>query len=558
MGMGFRLSLQWDFPFRHHSTPSRLSSCPSPSSSTSCSGRGRETSFEPTRLSFLSNIVEEGDTLHKDALRAYTCSSASLPTLEYDTTVSIGKRSCSSLSNSDGDSNIYSGGNKSASAKGLQPVSASHFSLLMENLNALEATISAADILNLERDILLQLGRLGALKLFQTCLSKALSASMPEPFDLSFAMIEQKEEQKGREEIEKIAETIIRSGKGGLRKSKREGDSKKANQMLKSSLLPSTDVQPVNSSARQTSNSKRRKSTIAKNEAEMSKGVKVIAHLERIRTILEEETGQVVSLACWAEAAGVDEKDLQRSLHFGWFCRDEILRSTRSLVLFLARNYRGLGIALEDLVQAGNMGVIIGAERFDHTRGCRFSTYVQYWIRKSMSRMVSRHARGIRVPYTLSSAINQIQKARKSLNYHNGKYPDDEEIAKFSGLSVAKIKSASKCLRVVGSINQKVGDCISAKYMELAPDLAIKSPEKTVMRQHLRSEIYELLNGLDVREKQVLMLRYGLRDHRPRSLEEIGRIFRVSKEWIRKIEKKALKKLRDLETCQSLSHYLNL
>lgn len=93
---------------------------------------------------------------------------------------------------------------------------------------------------------------------------------------------------------------------------------------------------------------------------------------------------------------------------------------------------------------------------------------------------------------------------------------------------------------------------------ELTPDYTVKSPEAAVMRQHMRSEILELLNGLDLRERQVIVLRYGLKDHQPRSLEEIGKIFQVSKEWIRKIEKKALKKLREPGTCQRLGHYMNL
>ncbi|KAK4742822.1 hypothetical protein SAY87_000823 [Trapa incisa] len=566
--MEFRLGLRWDFPLNHHRrqslgncTITRLSVSP-PSSSPDSNGRGKETCFSSSKISFLLNTVEEGENMHKDPLRMYTCPSASLLTLGHDTMemkkmkVSTPKRLYSRLNNSDGGSKLFSEENKYTSLKGLQVDPASHFSLLMENVDALEATISSMDLLKLEKDILQHLGRLGALKLFQTCMSKTVGDSTCETFHLSYLSTKPNEEIDGRGETARVVETVIRSGKRRIRKMNR-GEPKMADRISKQSLPSFVGGQPINPSARQILNNKKRR-LIAKSEAEMSKGIKVIADLERIRTILEEETGQVSSLALWAEAAGMDEKVLQQSLHFGWFCRDKILRSTRSLVLFLARNYTGLGIAHEDLIQAGNMGVILGAERFDHTRGCKFSTYVQYWIRKSMSRMVHQHSRGIKVPYTLSSAINQIQKARKSLRYHYGRHVDDEEISKFTGLSLAKIKSASKCLRVVGSIEQKVGDCISAKYMEVTPDHTIKDPKAAVMRQHMRSEILELLNGLDLRERQVIALRYGIKDQQPRSLEEIGKIFQVSKEWIRKIEKKALKKLRDPGTCQRLSHYMNL
>lgn len=191
--------------------------------------------------------------------------------------VSTGKRSYSILNNSDGGSKIFHEGDKFASAKGLQAASASHFSLLMDNLDALEATISAMDVLRLERDILQHLGRLGALKLFQTCLSKTLSDSMNESYELSRLAIEQNEEEKGSKEAKKVAETIVRSGKGRVRKMKQKGESEKADRISEHSLPSFVGHQPVNSSARRTLNSKRRRLMIARSEVEMSKGIKVIS-----------------------------------------------------------------------------------------------------------------------------------------------------------------------------------------------------------------------------------------------------------------------------------------
>ncbi|KAJ9701907.1 hypothetical protein PVL29_003915 [Vitis rotundifolia] len=284
----------------------------------------------------------------------------------------------------------------------------------------------------------------------------------------------------------------------------------------------------------------------------------LVANLERIRATLEEESGHVASLSNWAEAAGVDKKVLQQQLQFGWYCRDELLRSTHSLVLYIARNYRGMGVAFEDILQAGNLGVLQGAERFDHTKGFRFSTYVQYWIRKSMSTLVARHARGVKIPFTLNRAIGQIQKARKALYKSHGRYPDDNEIAKFTGLSLAKIRSAGNCLRVVGSTDQSFQDCWGATILEFTPDTSIKSPEEGFMQQCKRKDIHNLLKGLDPRERQILVLRYGFGEQQRKSLEEIGRLFNVSKEWIRKLEKTALAKLRDEEICQNLRHYVDV
>ncbi|OMO66884.1 RNA polymerase sigma-70 [Corchorus capsularis] len=555
--MGFRLNLKGVFPVPSHflanSSPSRLPS----------SVGGREASFNSGRPSFLSVNSDEGVLLAKEPPKAYA-SSAIPQTLENgcfeieEMKVNIGKGSQSHTKIDKTHEPIE--GKKSSSRTSPQACNASHYSLLMENLDVLEETFADSDVLTLEREIVLQLGRLGALKLFNICFSRTIKASSV--LDLSDVPASSGEFNTNGSTDSQKDKIVVRSRKKKPRQRRRDKLLEKpttvSSQVLPLKTLHGRLKMPNVSSGKRVSDSRSRRLMIARNEAEMSKGIKVVANLERIRTTLEEETGKVVSLSCWAEAAGVNEKVLQQQLQFGWYCRDELLRSTRSLVLYFARNYRGLGIAHEDLIQAGSVGVLQGAERFDHTRGYRFSTYVQYWIRKSISRMVARHARGIQVPCMLSKAIVQIQKAQKALSQSHGKNPDEDEIAKFTGLSLAKIRSANKCMRIVGSIDQKIGDCMNAKYLEFIPDLSIRSPEKTVMRQHMEKDIYDLLNGLDARERQVMVLRFGLKGSPPRSLEEIGRLFHVSKEWIRRIERKAMTKMRDTETCRNLSHYLDL
>ncbi|GMH10792.1 hypothetical protein Nepgr_012633 [Nepenthes gracilis] len=238
----------------------------------------------------------------------------------------------------------------------------------------------------------------------------------------------------------------------------------------------------------------------------MSNAIKIVANLERIKATLEKASGHTISLSSWAEAAGIDEKLLRHRLHFGWHCRDELLRSARSLVLYLARNYRGLGVASEDLLQAGNIGVLQGAERFDHTRGYKFSTYVQYWIKKAMSALVSRHAKGIKIPLSLSTAINRIQKARQDLHKNHGKYLDDIEIAKLTGLSLDKIQSARNIIRVVGSTDRTIGDWSCIKFLECMPDKSVENSERIFMRKQMKDDISKLLESLDPKERQVLVL----------------------------------------------------
>ncbi|KRH16276.1 hypothetical protein GLYMA_14G145200v4 [Glycine max] len=314
-----------------------------------------------------------------------------------------------------------------------------HFCLLMDNLFVLEETFADYEALRLEKAIILQLEKLGALKLFNVCLSRSLGTSPVSDYA-----------DKVNDYKDKV---VVQSRKRKENKTRREN-------LLPRQFHPSFSASVV----KRVPNTKNKRIIVAKREAEISKGLKVLAELEKIRTAIEEDTKQVASLSNGAEASGVDEKVLQQLLHHGYYCRDELIQSTHSLVLYLARKYMGMGIALDDLLQAGYVGVLQGAGRFDSSRGYKFSTYVQYWIRKSILRVVARYARGIVIP-PLNRAINQIQKARKAMKCMHKKCPDDYEIAKMTGLSLDKIKSASNCLRIVASLDQKVGNHLGVEYM---------------------------------------------------------------------------------------------
>ncbi|KAK7320814.1 hypothetical protein VNO77_30642 [Canavalia gladiata] len=561
MGFGFRLNPRLRYCASLHSPHSFTNS---PVWFSSSSAGVREASFNLTRLSLPSTIYEEGEALQKDFGRVFAFSAPALETLENDslgreeTKVNKGKRSLSSVHEMIDNSQVPLGEDSTVSTK-FESFKAPHFHLLMENLGVLEETFADSEALRLQKDIILQLEKLGALELFNFCLSKSIGTTLA--LDCTDGLVEQVEENKRRCKVDHHKGKIfVQSTK------KNENTTRKrafVATVVSSRSLPlkanQEDLLRFSASfIKRTSNTKNKRIMVAKREAEMSKGIKVLAELEKIRTAIEEDTKRAASLSSWAEASGVDEKVLQQILHHGHYCRDELIRSTRSLVLYLARKYRGMGIALDDLLQAGYVGVLQGAERFDSTRGYKFSTYVQYWIRKSITRMVARYARGIVIPWSLNRAINQIQKTRKAMKNTSAKCPDDYQIAKMTGLSLDKIRSASNCLRIVASIDQKVGDGINVEYMELMPDTLLESPEEAVMKQHMRKDIHDLLKGLNSRERQILTLRFGLHDNQPRSLQDIGRIFKVSKEWIRKIEKKALTKLRNEATTSKLNYYLDL
>ncbi|KAI4376284.1 hypothetical protein MLD38_014065 [Melastoma candidum] len=548
MGMGFGLHLKWDFPL-----PSPfLSKTPLPISPSS-SVRSKEISHGPGSLICLSS-----STVAEEAVFEFPSLEDGLLRADH-LKVSSGKTLLGFPDDEITDGHRGSASSPCSTSTSSRSVKTSRYSLLMENLSALEHTLSDLGVVSLERNILLQLGKLGALDLFHSCLSEAVITQ--DETDLVDHPTPPSDIDKLASKSESQVKRLIASGQKEMRKEKRErrGTRCRANQTSISLLSldfkrRDTGQLPV-SITKGALSSKNKRLIRAQNEVALSRGVKFIADLEGIRLILEKESGMEISMSSWAKAAGMEEKTLRSCLRYGWYCRDEILRSSRSLIVFLARNYWSFGVAVEDLIQAGKLGVLHGAEKFDPSRGYRFSTYVQYWIRKSMSRMVGHNARAIRVPYTLSGAIYRIERVRKNLNRHQNKHLNDMEIAKLTGLTVARVSSASKCLRVVGSLDQKVADCISMKYMEVMIDPLASTPEETVMKQNARDELHSLLDILDYREKRVLVLRYGLENNQRKSLEEIGKTFRVTKEWIRKIERRAVEKLRNHHLSRDLSHY---
>ncbi|EPS65656.1 hypothetical protein M569_09119, partial [Genlisea aurea] len=423
-------------------------------------------------------------------------------------------------------------------------VKTSRFVLLMKNLDTLENMFSDSYAVRLEDDILEQLQRLGAIHLFNSCLSTTLRSA--ETFDSS--------SHAPADVLRKIdsanCKVIVQSGKKELRKlrRKRAVDFEAGNLSLQ---FTSRDVRknfrtPKTDSARAVARSRYKKQRITQSESDMAAGFKLVTELERIRKKVEDESGETPSFSRWAEAARIESKELKRRLNYGWHCRDQLLKSSRSLVVFIARNYWGLGIAFEDLIQAGNMAVLRGAERFDQSRGYKFSTYVQYWIRKSMSMLVANHSRGIRIPGTMNKVINQVQNARKQLCAATGRTPSDLEVAKLTGISLERIRSAGRCPRVVGSVDRRVGNPPGTLLMEVTADESICSPEEAAVREERARDVERMVRGLEWREREVLVLRFGLgrRDGEKKSLQEIGKILCVSKEWVRRIETTALAKLR--------------
>lgn len=422
------------------------------------------------------------------------------------------------------------------------------YSLLMQNIHALESSLAGQDLVLLERNILVHIEQLGALQLFNASRSRAIvtQTSHESDFALPGSVAEFDPVTPLGEESDRL---IVRSGKSQERKLKRirslekvSGVCVKASSRKQKKSCKSSSSQFI----AEWKNYPGRRRSIVREQSALLMTIKECANLEKIRENMVKE-GQEVSYDRWAKAAGVDEAVLKSRLQAGYFCRERLLVTTEWLVKYIARTYTGMGTAFEDLLQAGKMGVLNGADRFDSNKGCKFSTYVKYWIRKAMLALLAENSGVIQLPARMESIIRKVKEAKRAIRSSTGRNPIDAEIATFVGVSVSNVRLARKCSRRVVSLYMEIGTGQNAKFMEVTPDTSLEAPDEAIFRKQLRERLLLVLDRLPAREGHVLKLRHGLEDGKCRSLEQIGGIYHVSKEWIRKIEKSAMSRLRNEE-----------
>ncbi|CAL4909826.1 unnamed protein product [Urochloa decumbens] len=428
------------------------------------------------------------------------------------------------------------------------------YGLLMQNLVELESSLAGKDLKMLEKDILVRIEQLGALRSFNASMFRATLAQTSYEADCSLLdkIIEFDPETPLKEQD---AEVIVRSGKSQERKLKRMRASEKGSKI-------SVKVNPRRSKKSRKSTSSQfisewknypgRRRTIIREQSSLLVTIKECANLERIREDMIKE-GQEVSYHRWAEEAGINEAELNSKLQAGYCCRERLIVTTEWLVRYIARTYTGMGTAFDDLIQAGKMGVLDGAEKFDSRKGCKFSTYVKYWIRKGMLALLAENSGVTLLPARMESIIRKVKEARRAIRYSQGRNPSDSEIAAMVGVSVANVRLARKCSRRVVSLYSEIG--IGQKLSEVIPDASLEAPDEAIFRAQLRERLLVVLDRLPEREGHVLKLRHGLEDGRCMSLEQIGGIYRVSKEWIRKIEKAAMAKLRNQDVRRELDDF---